>query len=129
MRGKRLPSNYASKLSDGGVRMPLSALVLDIWGEDSLKSPLVFETGDGDGYMMPTERGAVPMPWLETSGALVPMWMFSDGGAAFEADPRHALARVLDRFSTRGWQGSPLPRWSFIWLMTATVKCGPRSTR
>ena len=104
MRGKRLPSNYASKLSDGGVRMPLSALVLDIWGEDSLKSPLVFETGDGDGYMMPTERGAVPMPWLETSGALVPMWMFSDGGAAFEADPRHALARVLDRFSTRGWQ-------------------------
>lgn len=104
MRGKRLPSNYASKLSDGGVRMPLSALVLDIWGEDSLKSPLVFETGDGDGYMMPTERGAVPMPWLETSGALVPMWMFSDGGAAFEADPRHALARVIDRFSTRGWQ-------------------------
>ena len=104
MRGKRLPSDYASKLSNGGVRMPLSALVLDIWGEDSLNSPLVFESGDGDGSMVPTERGAVPMPWLQTPSALVPMWMFTDNGSAFEADPRHALARVLDRFANKGWQ-------------------------
>ena len=69
MRGKRLPSDYASKLSNGGVRMPLSALVLDIWGEDSLNSPLVFESGDGDGSMVLTERGAVPMPWLQTPSA------------------------------------------------------------
>ncbi len=85
------------------MRFPLSVLNLDIWGEDVEDSPLVFEVGDPDGVLRPTERGYVPMPWLATPSALLPMWMYTEEGAPFDGDPRHALARVVDRFKARGW--------------------------
>lgn len=104
MRGKRLPARAAAKLDSGGVRMPLSALNVDISGADIADSPLVFETGDADGALYPTGRGPLPMPWLDAPSALVPMWMFTEGGRPFDGDPRHALARGLDRFAARGWR-------------------------
>ncbi len=103
-RGKRMPVSYSEKASKGGTRMPLSALNVDIWGDDIEDSPLVFETGDRDGVLKPTERSFVPMPWLSNPAALLPTWMFTDAGEPFEGDPRHALASVLSRFSARGWQ-------------------------
>ncbi|WP_407492734.1 glutamine synthetase family protein [Pseudooceanicola sp. MF1-13] len=103
MRGKRLPRSAFDKLADGTTRMPLSVLNVDIWGADIKNSPLVFETGDADGVMLPTERGPVPMPWLDTPSALVPMEMFYDNGAPFPGDPRHALRDVLARYARNGW--------------------------
>ncbi|PKQ11121.1 MAG: glutamine synthetase [Alphaproteobacteria bacterium HGW-Alphaproteobacteria-1] len=104
MRGKRLPASFADKLSDGSVRMPLSSLNLDVFGADIENSPLVFESGDIDGRLFPTERGAVPLPWLEEPQALVPMVMHHEDGTPFAGDPRHALASVLARFAARGWE-------------------------
>ena len=101
-RGKRFPTRFAAKLETEGTRFPLSVLNLDIWGEDVEDSPLVFDTGDPDGILKPTERGYVPMPWLKVPTALLPMWMFTEDGEPFEGDPRHALARVLDRFKVLG---------------------------
>ena len=92
MRGKRVPPSYADKLSKGAVRMPFSALNVDLWGADINGSPLVFETGDADGILLPTERGPVPVPWLETSTALVPMSLHDDDGVPFAGDPRHAAS-------------------------------------
>ncbi|WP_371059259.1 glutamine synthetase family protein [Rhodosalinus sp. 5P4] len=103
MRGKRLPAGEAEKLENDGLRMPLSALNVDLWGRDIDDSPLVFATGDRDGVLHPTERGPVPMPWLATPSSLVPMWMSDEGGAPFMGDPRHALRAVLERFAGRGW--------------------------
>jgi glutamine synthetase len=102
-RGKRFPVRYARKIEAEGTRFPLSALNLDIWGEDVEDSPLVFETGDPDGVLRPTERGYVPMPWLRTPAALLPMWMFREDGSPYEGDPRHALDAVLDRYAARGF--------------------------
>ena len=76
LRGKRMPGTAGAKLDQGGARMPLSVLNLDVLGSDIENSPLVFESGDGDGVLAPTNRGAVPMPWLKNPSALVPMWMF-----------------------------------------------------
>jgi len=105
MRGKRVPGSYVDKLDKGAVRLPLSALNVDLWGADIEDSPLVFETGDADGVLLPTNRGTVPMPWLDgPSAALVPMTLFTDQGAPFDGDPRHALVGVLDRFDARGWR-------------------------
>jgi glutamine synthetase len=101
-RGKRMPIPSARKLLTDGTRFPLSALCLDIWGEDVEDSPLVFETGDRDGILMPTGRGFVPMPWLEAPTAMIPIWMFHEDGRPFDCDPRHALARVQDRFAALG---------------------------
>ncbi len=104
MRGKRVPGSYAAKLSSGAVRMPLSVLNVDLWGSDIDGSPLVFESGDADGVLIPTGRGPVPMPWLDAPSALVPMVMRTDAGAPFPGDPRNALAAVLERFGARGWR-------------------------
>lgn len=103
MRGKRLPARDAAKLEYSGQRMPLSALSLDIWGRDVDDSPLVFASGDADGQLRCTERGPVLMPWLPSPATLVPMWMYTEDGAPFDGDPRHALARVLARFKRKGW--------------------------
>ena len=102
-RGKRVPRRFAHKLEQEGTRFPYSILNLDIWGEDIEHSPLVFDSGDADGILKPTERGFVPMPWLDTPTALLPVWMFHPDGQPFAGDPRHALAAVLARYAARGW--------------------------
>ncbi|MCC5972064.1 MAG: glutamine synthetase [Pararhodobacter sp.] len=101
-RGKRVPVRFADKIVKEGTRFPYSALNLDIWGEDIENSPLVFETGDADGVLKPTERGFLPMPWLDAPTALLPIWMFHEDGTPFEGDPRQALARVVKKFHDRG---------------------------
>ena len=101
-RGKRMPTRFAQGIEEDGTRFPLSVLNLDIWGEDIDNSPLVFEAGDPDGICLPTERGFLPMPWLDNPSALLPMWMYREDGRAFEGDPRHALAAVLKRYADRG---------------------------
>ncbi len=114
MRGKRLPVGQADKLGEGAARMPLSVLNVDIWGRDIEDSPLVFETGDADGILMPTDRGAVPMPWLSTASALVPMTMVLEDGRPFLGDPRQVLAHVMQRYSDRGWSVSAATELEFI---------------
>lgn len=101
-RGKRIARRFAGKVLTEGTRFPYSVLNLDIWGEDIEDSPLLFEAGDPDGILKPTERGFLPVPWLDTPTALLPIWMFHDDGRPFDGDPRQALARVLDRYTARG---------------------------
>ena len=101
-RGKRVPSRFADKVVEDGTRFPMSVLNLDIWGEDIDDSPLVYETGDRDGILKPTERGFMPMPWLDAPTALLPIWMFHEDGRPFSGDPRHALRAVLDRYKAHG---------------------------
>ncbi len=103
MRGKRVPASYANKLDQGVVRMPYSALNVDLWGADIDGSPLVFDSGDADGILLPTERGPVPVPWLAATTALIPMTLYHEDGRPFAGDPRHALKTVLDRYAARGW--------------------------
>ncbi|MGO4854297.1 glutamine synthetase family protein [Phaeovulum sp. W22_SRMD_FR3] len=101
-RGKRIPARFASKVATEGTRFPFSVMNLDIWGEDIEDSPLVFETGDADGVLMPTERGFMPMPWLEAPTALLPIWMFHMDGRPYMGDPRQVLAHVLKRYTAAG---------------------------
>ncbi len=101
-RGKRVPSRFADKVVEDGTRFPMSVLNLDIWGEDIDDSPLVFESGDEDGILKPTERGFMPMPWLEAPTALLPIWMYRDGGKPYDGDPRHALRAVVERYKKLG---------------------------
>ena len=101
-RCKRVPARFAEKVFTEGTRFPYSVMNLDIWGEDIEDSPLVFETGDSDGLLMPTERGFLPMPWLGAPTALLPIWMFHMDGRPYAGDPRQALARVVERYSAKG---------------------------
>ena len=101
-RGKRIPTRFADKVVEDGTRFPMSVLNLDIWGEDIDDSPLVFESGDADGILHPTERGFLPTPWLDAPSALLPIWMFHEDGRPYGGDPRHALRAVVERYKDRG---------------------------
>ena len=101
-RGKRVPVRFADTVVENGTRYPMSVLNLDIWGEDIEDSPLVFDSGDRDGILKPTERGFMPMPWLDSPSAILPIWMFRENGNPYEGDPRHALARIVKRYKALG---------------------------
>ena len=101
-RGKRIPARFADKIIDDGTRFPFSVLNLDIWGEDIEDSPLVFDAGDMDGVLLPTERGFLPMPWLDAPTALLPIWMYHEDGRPYAGDPRHALRAVAERYRAKG---------------------------
>ncbi len=101
-RGKRVPVRFADKVIEDGTRFPFSVLNLDIWGEDIEDSPLVMDSGDRDGVLLPTERGFMPMPWLDTPTGFLPIWMFHEDGRPFMGDPRHALSEVVKRYTAKG---------------------------
>lgn len=103
-RGKRLPVSAADKLLKDGTRFPFSALNVDLWGEDIEDSPLVLASGDQDGFLYATERGYLPVPWLDTPTQMLPIWMFHEDGRPFAGDPRQALAQVEKRYHDRGLQ-------------------------
>jgi hypothetical protein len=102
LRGKRVPRTQAEKVLEGSMRMPYSIACLDIWGEDVADNPLVWKQGDVDGRCAPTGRGFLPMDWLGTPSALVPLWLIEDAGAPYAGDPRQALAAVVARFDALG---------------------------
>ncbi len=101
-RGKWLPTNLIDKAMQGGLRMPLSTLVVDIWGRDVIGSGQVFETGDSDGIVQPTERGLVPVNWMDRPTAYLPLWMANEDGSPYDGDPRRTLAAVVERFRALG---------------------------
>ena len=101
-RGKRMPTSLADKAFDGTARMPLSVVNLDIRGHDVYDSPLIYETGDRDGILHPTERGPIPAPWL-TSTALLPVSMHDENDTPYGGDPRNALGLTLERYKSKGW--------------------------
>lgn len=102
MRGKRLPIEQAAKILGGGLRMPLSILSVDVWGEDIEGNELVFETGDSDGICDFTGRDIVLINWTNRPSALAMLWMREEDGTPFAGDPRRALAQVVDRYRQRG---------------------------
>lgn len=102
LRGKRVPVAQARKVLEGATRMPYSITCLDIWGEDVAGNPLVFSQGDVDGRCEPTGRGFLPVNWLGSPTALLPLWMLNEDGTPYLADPRRALAAVCDRFRALG---------------------------
>ncbi|MFD0859832.1 glutamine synthetase family protein [Roseovarius aquimarinus] len=102
MRGKRVPVDHVDKVVEGGLRMPLSIVGMDIWGEDIEKSELVFETGDADGLCEFIGRPLIPISWTTRPTALAMLMMREESGAPFDGDPRQALARIARKFKAHG---------------------------
>ena len=118
-RGKRMPARFADKILTEGTKFPFSVLNMDIWGEDIEDSPLVFQAGDPDGLLLPTERGFMPMPWLEAPTGLLPLWMFHTDGRP----PQSFASGLLPS------DGHPSFAGNGSWLVTDTLPKGPESAR
>ena len=102
LRGKRIPADQAEKVVEGSVRMPLSIVGMDVWGEDIENSKLVFETGDSDGLCDFTGRALLPITWTDRPTAMAMLWMRQEDGTPFAGDPRRALSSDVDRYKALG---------------------------
>ena len=97
-RGKRVPLANLEKVLYEGIRIPLSASCLDIWGSDLINSPFLFESGDADGYGLPTGIGPVPFFSNKKDSVLIPLWLFDNKKNISPIDPRHILNSVCKKY-------------------------------
>jgi len=103
MRGKWLPRHKLGKIFDGELKLPKTALSLDIWGRDV--EQLVFASGDADGICRPVEGSLLPTPWSPGGQhGQIMLSMFDADGSPYMGDPRHVLKQVLSRFQESGWR-------------------------
>jgi glutamine synthetase len=103
MRGKWVPRHKLATIFDGELKLPKTALSLDIWGRDV--EELVFASGDADGICRPVEGSLLPTPWAAGGQhGQVMLSMFNADGSPYPGDPRHVLKQVLTRYQEAGWQ-------------------------
>lgn len=100
LRGKRIPLNQVDKALAGGVRLPLSILGVDIWGQDVLSAAIA--DGDIDGLAEVTERGMVATDWTTPPTAMLPVWLANEDGSPYLGDSRRVLAEVTKRYQAAG---------------------------
>ena len=97
-RGKRVPVTQVEKVLSEGIRIPISASCVDVWGADLEDSPFLFETGDSDGNGLSTGVGLLPDYTNEKNSALIPLWIFDNQAVSSPIDPRHVLNGVIQKF-------------------------------
>ena len=99
-RGKWLPVQKLDSIEQQGLKLPKSALGLDVWGRDI--PALAHANGDIDGYChlvvgslrpLLTERGVDQAQMLLT--------MFDKDGSPYMGDPRQVLQALVTRFSEK----------------------------
>lgn len=99
-RGKRIPVSEVDKALNGGIRLPLSTMSVNIWGADATDIPV--ETGDIDGLAEATERGLLPINWTTPPTAMVPVWIRNEDGSPYLVDTRRVLAEITQQFHAKG---------------------------
>ncbi len=80
--------------------MPISALVLDITGQDVPETGLVFDEGDRDMLLWPVPGSLVRIPWMEEPTAQYLATVHDLDGTPHFADPRNALEAIVKRFQS-----------------------------
>jgi len=101
-RGKSLAREELEPLYRNGRNVAGSILGLDLRGEDVEETGLVWSVGDADKLCLPVPGTLKPAPWLRRPGAQLLMTMHEPDGTPATADPRHALARVVERLEADG---------------------------
>ena len=96
-RGKVLRRDEVVPAWKDGRFMPISALVLDVTGQDVPETGLVFDEGDRDMLMWPVPGTFVRVPWMEKTAQYTAAVHDLDGTPHY-ADPRNALEKVVTRF-------------------------------
>lgn len=102
-RGKLVPVDMLEKIGEGGMKLPISTLALDIFGADVPETGLAIERGDPDGVLVPVPETMAPMLWAQRpTMQLQCMMSDEDGGGLSAYDPRAVLSGVVDRASAMG---------------------------
>lgn len=104
LRGKRMPIAKLPSLLKEGFLMPLSIIQTDIWGRDIDHSPLLFDTGDGDGRVMLTDRMPLILSWLAEPTALLIGSFVNEDGTAHPACPKGALMKAVAQLEEKNYR-------------------------
>jgi len=99
-RGKWLPVQKLDTIEKQGLKLPKSALGLDVWGRDI--PALAHANGDFDGYCHLVEGSLRPL--LTERGvdqAQVLLSMFDKDGSPYMGDPRQVLQALVTRFTEK----------------------------
>ncbi len=102
-RGKNIAREELAALYSRGRNVAGSILGLDITGEDVEATGLVWAVGDADQCCRPVAGTLRLAPWLARPTAQVLGTMYELDGRPAKADPRHVLARVIDRCEAAGF--------------------------
>jgi glutamine synthetase len=99
LRGKRLPASGTAHLFETGMQIPESIYLMDASGEMTNPFGRGFGDGDPDGTAWPIPETIAPV-WSEgPKRAQMLMTLHDAKGQVHPAEPRAALARVLERFT------------------------------
>jgi glutamine synthetase len=101
-RGKNIAREELESLFTTGRNVAGSILGLDITGEDVEGTGLVWEVGDADQCCHPVAGSLRRAPWLTRPTAQVLGSLYEFDGRPALADPRHVLARAVERLRARG---------------------------
>ena len=101
-RGKIIRRHELMSLYEGGRHMPISVLGLDITGEDVHETGLIWDSGDGDLRAWPIPGTLKPLYGTTPARAQVLLSMYLLDGQPMTSDPRHALARQVERLAAMG---------------------------
>lgn len=66
-RGKWIERHKIEKICNGGIKLPISSLCVDVWGRDP--ADVVFADGDADGICVPVMHTLKRLPWASTPTA------------------------------------------------------------
>ena len=101
-RGKRLRQHEVLSVYEIGRFFPGSIAVVDITGQDTVETGLVWEDGDADRSMKPIPGTLVRTPWAGDNAAQFMVDFYELDGQPHDLDPRHVLGLVVDRFAEMG---------------------------
>jgi glutamine synthetase len=101
-RGKNIAREELAALFGPGRNVAGSILGLDVTGEDVEDTGLVWAVGDADQTCRPVAGTLARAAWLVRPTAQVLGTLFELDGRPARADPRHVLARVVERLQARG---------------------------
>ncbi len=101
-RGKVLRPEELKAAYRDGRQLPCSILSLDMLGVDVLETGLVWEEGDSDRPCLPVAGTITHAPWHNVPTAQLILTSYERDGSPTPADPRHALAHVVDALEKLG---------------------------
>ena len=122
-RGKYASPKTLVKAFDGGLKMPISSYVLDVWGDNPKGTGLVM-SGDGDAICRPIISSLAVTPWSTRKTAQCLVSMENGDGEAIYADPRHILSSVLERYKKLNLKPVIAPEMEFYLVDKQLLKNG-----
>ena len=97
-RGKYLRRDELVPAWRDGRFFPISALVLDMTGQDVPETGLVWDVGDRDLVLWPVPGSLVHVPWSDEPAAQYIAHIRDTDGSLHYADPRNLLTAIEERY-------------------------------